>query len=113
MSELSEEAKAARSKYQRDWQKKNPDYNKNRLRKRRKERPELQKIYDARKWEKKARELDNKENKVTVTQNKVSVTAEPGQKVCINCGSFYKPKRVTARYCSDKCRVNYNRKYKS
>jgi len=47
---------------------------------------------------------------VSVTGNRVTVTEEPGQSICLSCGGFFKPKRITGKYCSDNCRVNYNRR---
>ncbi|NJK84783.1 MAG: DUF2116 family Zn-ribbon domain-containing protein [Bacteroidales bacterium] len=29
---------------------------------------------------------------------------------CLNCGEPFTPRRKTARFCSDKCRVKYSRK---
>ncbi len=136
--ELSEAAKQARLKYQREWRAKHPDYDK-KWREENKERvllsqrewrernpeyfkrtqkerteylkaylknnPDKRKQYEATKWENKARQDDTlKDNSVTV-----SVTPEPGQSVCKQCGSFFQPKRSTGKYCSDKCRVKYNR----
>ncbi|MFO8234295.1 MAG: hypothetical protein R6U04_02660 [Bacteroidales bacterium] len=37
---------------------------------------------------------------------KVSVT-------CRNCGEIFKAKRKTAKYCSERCRIQYNRNNKS
>ncbi len=139
---LSEKARRARLKYQREWRAKHPGYdkawrakNKDKVllaqkewrernpeyyKKTQKERteylraylkrnPEKRRQYEVNKWEKMAQESEVTVKGVSVTGNKVSVTRDPGQAICLYCGNFFKPKRVTAKYCSDKCRVNFNR----
>ena len=103
-----EQYQEAVRKYKAKKLEEDPEHFAKKLRKFREDNPEKSAEYEKTKWERKARQMEN----ITVTANKVTVTAEPGQKVCISCGGFFKPKRKTGTYCSDKCRVNYNRKYK-
>lgn len=97
--ELSPEAREAKRQYMEEWRKKNPDYDKNW----RKKNPEKQPEYDRRKWEKKAANM-NKE--ISVTENVTTTNLV----TCFYCGKQFEAKRVTARYCSDKCRIYDKRK---
>jgi len=54
--------------------------------------PQKQAEYMANYWERKAKREQ-----------------EESQTVCLYCGNFFKPKRQNAKFCSDKCRVSYNR----
>ncbi|HDP55266.1 MAG TPA: hypothetical protein ENN24_06265 [Bacteroidetes bacterium] len=54
--------------------------------------PHKQAEYMANYWEKKAKEM---------------ATAE--QHICLYCGNHFEPKRSDAKFCSDRCRVAYNR----
>jgi predicted nucleic acid-binding Zn ribbon protein len=87
---LSPEAQKLRSEYQRQWFAKNRD-------KRRK--------YMQNYWERKALQP------VTVKDSVInSVTSNENEKTyCLNCFGEFTPKRKTARFCSDSCRVKYNR----
>ena len=54
---------------------------------------------------------------VTQTKNDLSVTLpmDIGRSIsvtCLNCNKGFVPERSTARYCSDGCRVSFNRKRK-
>jgi hypothetical protein len=53
---------------------------------------------------------------VTPSRNNLSVTKVNNNDsisfVCLNCNKRFVPERSTARYCSDGCRVAYNRKRK-
>jgi hypothetical protein len=100
-----EKVRAYHRVYQKEYQKRNPD---------------KVRQYEINKWEKKARlqeaqhltdTVTDTVTPITVTSKNNIVTAEkPGQKTCISCKGLFVPKRKTARYCSDKCRVYYNRK---
>lgn len=55
----------------------------------------------------------NKSKKVidsneTQADSKVIVIDKSRQKQCLNCGSIFEYKNSSAKYCSDKCRTNYN-----
>ncbi len=98
---LSEKAKQAKREYHRQWRANNPGYDKAW----RDKNPDKVKQHQITKWEKKAKAMQDNNDTV-----KVSVTKRQGLKVCIQCGEFFQPIRITGKYCSDKCRVNYNRR---
>jgi len=84
--------------YKDKWKKRNPD---KMLAYKKKNREKMKELAEL------GRTLAEKK---PVTAASVSVTKQPGMKICINCGGFFEPKRVTARYCGDRCRVAYNRR---
>ena len=106
--ELSEKAAQAKKAYGRDWRRQNRKKINAYHKKWSQENPEKVKQYKQRYWERKAQKMNDTVKDVSVT-SRVSVTQTAGQKVCLTCGEFHTPKRSTARYCSDRCRVKHNR----
>ena len=103
--ELSDEARKKQREYKARWRQKNREQIREYTQEWRAANKDRVKDSGRRYWEKKA-----EQNSVTNTvTGKIIVTDQPGQAICISCGGFYQPKRRTAKYCSDKCRVKYNR----
>ncbi len=90
--QLSPEARRLKADYQRQWAEKNRD----------KTRKYLENY-----WERKASELKNTDVTPTISVTPISVTDTV---TCQNCGEPFTPQRSTAKFCSDNCRVAYNRK---
>lgn len=99
---LSDEAKQLKAKYTREWRAKNPD---------------KVKAHNISYWERKAQKLaaGNVTDKSSVTNisvtEKLNVTDSDScsDVRCVNCGEIFNPKRSDARFCSTRCRVQYNR----
>ena len=105
--ELSDEARKKQREYKAKWRAKNKDKVNQYFSEWKKANRDKIRAANARYWEKKAMQDDSVTKKPT---GKIIVTEEPGQAICINCGEFFQPKRKTAKYCSDVCRVRYNRR---
>lgn len=88
---MSREAREKYNEYTRNWRRRNRD----KIRQ-----------YNDRYWERKAAQDVTLS---TVTQVSVSDSVT----TCLECGKEFTPQRKTARFCSDNCRVRYNRKMKS
>ena len=103
-SNLSPEAKAAKSEYQREYRK----------------RPHVKekiKQYQNRYWERKAEKAGLFSNGTQLNQcepNKPQCEpkSEPSTKVCEYCGKSFVYKYKSAKYCSDVCRSAFNKKRK-
>ncbi|MBN1819785.1 MAG: hypothetical protein JW833_03675 [Prolixibacteraceae bacterium] len=122
--ELSEAARQARNTYQREYKKvyfSKPE-NKEKLRKAikrwRHAHPDKVRAQNERYWERKAAQavtITAADNVTGVTINNSSDTSTNNTVTtvtCLECGKEFTPKRSTARFCSDKCRVRYNRRLK-
>lgn len=120
MANLTEEARRLKAQYTREWRAKNPD---------------KVKAHNNSYWERKAQKLAagsvtnsssvtgiSVTEKLNVTKSESTVTSldraiayhnstsEPSSDVrCANCGEIFIPKRSDARFCSTRCRVQYNR----
>jgi hypothetical protein len=87
--QLSPQAKAAKAASQRKWMARNR---------------ERQHEYLRRYWEKKAQQED-------VTVDNVTPVSVTSVTTCQECGKSFQPQRSTAKFCSDVCRVKYNRRH--
>jgi len=90
-SQMSQEARNKANEYMRQWRRSNPD---------------KVRVYNDTYWERKVNKMavtDNVTDNLTVTELTVS---------CQQCNKVFTPKRSDARFCSDTCRVRYNRKFK-
>jgi hypothetical protein len=109
---LSEAARKERAKYVASWRKKNREKcNKYHRQWRSKNRDKIE-GYNMKYWETKAINMlkfDTVKPVTVIDTVTVSVTKVISV-TCCNCGIEFIPKRKTARFCSDKCRVSYNRK---
>ena len=86
--ELSDEAREAKNRYQREWRKKNRERWNAYQREWKKNNPEKVKEHTRRHWERKAAELEN-EDPVT-------------EKACPVCGESIEGRK---KYCSDACKM--------
>jgi len=108
-SELSEQARKARSKYQSEYKKQNREKLNAYHKKWRAENKDKVRENNLRYWERKALKdvTDNVTDNLNVTDKRnISIT-------CLNCGEPFTAKRKDAKYCSVSCRVAYNRKLKT
>ena len=116
-SELPEDARQERNRYMRAYNASLSDEAKEQRRQYQKEyrqRPEAKeklKVYQARFWEKKARQAGLigtvKNSEPTKIKN-----SEPTKttKKCEYCGNEFTPIRKTAKYCCDACRSAFNKR---
>jgi hypothetical protein len=105
--ELTKEAIEARRKYYREYKtNRNPEareaYNRYNREWRARNRDKVRE-YNVDYWERKAAQVVTVKDSVTP----VSVTSVTS---CQECGNEFTPLRKTARFCSDSCRVKFNRK---
>jgi formylmethanofuran dehydrogenase subunit E len=117
MDIMTEQGRAARNDYQRQYRKQHQDKERAYQKEWRQSHPDKIREYNSRYWDRVAQKSDETLNRNSVTTNvtnsvtdQVSVT---NQKICQECGKVFTAKRSTARFCSAVCRVNYNRNTKS
>ncbi len=107
---LSKVARMAQREYKRQWSKENREHLRNYHREWRKRNKDKTEAANERYWQKKAMLMQNDNVTLPVTGKKdISVTSVTGAKTCLYCGKEFYPKRNTAKYCSDNCRVQGNR----
>ena len=105
---MSEQGRAARNAYQRQYRKKCREKERIYLKAWRQAHPEKIREYNARYWERVAQKSD-----VTVNSTVTSSVTDPVSVTqCKYCRKEFNPRRSTAKFCSPACRVNYNRSTK-
>ncbi len=102
MNEISEMARKLKNEYQKNWKRQNPD---------------KVRASQNRYWERQAAKVENGSSLDRAIQNSVTDSVTLTNSVsdsvtCCNCGNSFNPLRKTARFCSDVCRVQFNRRNK-